>query len=244
MIDNWRVINTYINDLIESKIASSERFSFYGEVTETDGYYVSIKPVTSETNLEAFQKIPILQSKYLSPVVQEGDCGIALNLGVQIGNLLEGDNSSDITKGSYWVFVPLLLKSDFASDTNANLLTSPDLNTSLKLENQSVEIVTDGDISVANDGNIEIATNGNMEITTGASGNFTLETGAGGSLEIKGGTTAIVVGNQIGTLADVCTALIGMMDLLASGMAGSATTPTAYQAGKASYQAQINQIVG
>lgn len=228
MIDNWRVINTYINDLIESKIASSERFSFYGEITETDGYYVSIKPVTSETNLEAFQKIPILQSKYLSPVVQVGDCGIALNLGVQIGNLLEGDNSSDITKGSYWVFIPLLLKSDFASDTNANLLTSPDLNTSLKLENQNIEIVTDG----------------SMSITTGASGDFTLETGAGGNLEIKGGSSAIVVGNQIGTLADVCDALIGMMDLLASGMSGSATTPTAYQSGKAAYQAQINQIVG
>lgn len=239
-MDQWRVINEYIEDKIAKSIAKAGNLSFYCKVESTDGYYVSIIPASNENNIEAFQNIPILQSKYISPVVQEGDYGIALNLGIQIGNLIEADTESEVKKGDYYVFVPLILQSEFQSSTDELLLSSPDLNTSIKLSNSAIDIKSDGECTQALDGNNSITIGGdfNQDVTG------SIKISSTGDLEIKGGANAIVVGNQVGTLADVVTALVGMMDLLASGMAGSATTPTAYQSGKTAYQQQINMIVG
>ena len=54
----------------------------------------------------------------------------------------------------------------------------------------------------------------------------------------------IVVGNDKGTLSDVVDNIVQLMDLIASGMTGAGTNPSAYNGGKNAIIEKIKQIVG
>lgn len=72
--------------------------------------------------------------------------------------------------------------------------------------------------------------------------NFT--TKSKGNIEIKATNNPVVIGNDIGTLISVVEDIISLLDLLASGMTGSTTNPSAYQSGKNAIIQKIKQVVG
>lgn len=104
--------------------------AYYVEVDSTDGYYVSVKFFTGENSFKPIDNIPILQSPYLSPNVQQGDFGVILNIRNNIASILEGlenNNEFGSVGQNYFVFVPLLKKEQFQSAAELLEIKSPDL---------------------------------------------------------------------------------------------------------------------
>lgn len=85
-----------------------------------------------------------------------------------------------------------------------------------------------------------IMLNGNVTI----GGNLAMgSTSGGGAGGISSGGEALSAGNDSGTLGDCFEAIFSALDLIASGMTGGSTNPSAYNGGKSALKEKIKGIV-
>lgn len=140
----------YLNEFINMKIAQADAVNkmYLCKVTESLGYYVSVKFVTENEDATPITNIPVIQSKYHSIIVQPNDIGILINLGQSFGAYLEGKETAPITQSNYYVFLPLLTKSEYQGSADAQKLCSPDLSTSLEIADDGITILAVKQVSI------------------------------------------------------------------------------------------------
>ena len=122
--DNWN----YLNKFIENKIKTirPEQTFYLGEITQTDGYFVSLKLLNppKDTTMQTLEKIPIIQNPYMSSPSKTGDTGLVLIVGDDIGQLLAGLSSSNIQNMNFKVFIPFCKKTSFKGSKDTLYLES------------------------------------------------------------------------------------------------------------------------
>lgn len=132
--NNWM----YLNKLIENKILDTlPTRCYYAQVLVSDGYFANVKLVTNESNRIPIMGVPIMQSKYDHPITKPGDKGLLLNVAQNIGGLVEG-KKTEIQKTDYFVFLPLITKSEYKGDPLHRLISSPSLKTFIKLGDDGI----------------------------------------------------------------------------------------------------------
>lgn len=244
--NNW----VYLNKFIDNKITNLQNSGriYLAEVISSDGYAVSVKFVSDEEDKAPFNGIPVLQSKYDTLITQPGDYGLLLDLRANIGDLLSGIKGTNIISSRFWVFIPLIAKTDYVEGTYDNLhriISSPDRASYIKIGDDGlvVEIVTDVTIK-ADKLNIETTTAANVK-----SG----EIGINGESAVKIESAAITIKGQdpidfgtsqsLGaTLGEICDALSGFMTLPTSPGAPAAADP-GFVAKISAAKAKLSQIL-
>lgn len=149
--DTWN----YLNKFIENKIKEvrPEQTFYLGEITETDGYFVSLKVLNppKDTAMKTLEKIPIVQNPYISSPSKVGDTGLVLMVGDDIGQLLTGLPSSNIQNMNFKVFIPFCKQGRFKGARDTAYLESEKVKIKAgeaHLESQKVEIKADTPISI------------------------------------------------------------------------------------------------
>ena len=132
--NNWMYLNKLITDKILDTLPTR---CYYAQVLVSDGYFANVKLVTNESNLVPIMGVPILQSKYDHPITKPGDKGLLLNVAQNIGGLVEG-KKTEIQKTDYFVFLPLITKSEYKGDPLHRLISSPTLKTFFKLGDDGI----------------------------------------------------------------------------------------------------------
>lgn len=215
---------------------------FFVEVTESDGQFVSVKlATTGENSYTECKKVPIIQSPYISPIVNPGDKGVMINIHIDIGNLLE-DKAIDgnIQGQDYCIFLPIITKQQLQSKTDALTINSADLKSKIELTNEKLSYSLEKDIETIAKGKYDLTTDGAISLTSKDA--YKLEAK---SFNVEAtGPDPLVVKNSIGGLKDVIDQLFTCMDGLASGLTGASSNPAAYQAAKTPAQQMISKIVG
>lgn len=215
---------------------------FFVEVTESDGQFVSVKLATSgENTYTECKKVPIVQSPYISPVVNPGDKGVMVNIHIDIGNLLEDKEIDGNIQGQdYCIFLPIITKKEFKSKTDTLTISSADLKSKIELTNEKLGYTLEKDLETIAKGKYDLTIDKAMTLTTKdayklEAKSFTVETK---------GTDPLVIKNSIGGFKEVMDQLFQCMDGLASGLTGPSSNPAAYQAVKAAAQQMISKIIG
>lgn len=132
--NNWMYLNKLITDKILDTLPTR---CYYAQVLVSDGYFANVKLVTQESTLVPIMGVPILQSKYDHPITKPGDKGLLLNVAQNIGGLIEG-KKTDMQKTDYFVFLPLITKSEYKGDPLHRLISSPSLKTFFKLGDDGI----------------------------------------------------------------------------------------------------------
>lgn len=132
--NNWMYLNKLITDKILDTLPTR---CYYAQVLVSDGYFANVKLVTQESTLVPIMGVPILQSKYDHPITKPGDKGLLLNVAQNIGGLIEG-KKTDMQKTDYFVFLPLIAKSEYKGDPLHRLISSPSLKTFFKLGDDGI----------------------------------------------------------------------------------------------------------
>lgn len=203
-----------------------------------DGF-VEVETLLKSDDTGIVVKIPIMQSPYLTLPIQEGDIGIALNCSYLFDTVIEDieikENIKTIGKNGLF-FIPLL-QSQRANETSDITLSSCEGKTkaifndngySLNIEDKTKITATNSDITIELGGQEVISSDGSVvNINT----------------PISQPQTPIDISGSGGGLGAFVTQMFALMDALASGMSGSGTNPTAYNALKPTAQQQINTII-
>lgn len=218
--NNW----VYLNKFIDSKIHQMQQDNriYLAEVIESDGYVVSVKFASDETEKAPFDGIPVLQSKYDTCITQPGDYGLLLDLKANIGDLLSGVKGTSIVSSRFWVFIPLIAKADYTESYDAlhRVISSPDRASSIKLGDDGlvIEIVAGTSIK-AESFNIEAT-----DITMKGESSIALESAA---VAIKGQDPIDFGTSQSlgAVLGEICDALSGFMTVPTSPGAPAAADP-------------------
>lgn len=261
--DEWVYLNKFVEMKIDQRIPDTRWFLC--EVIESDGYLVKIKYVTNEVDLEPLEGIPVLQSKYDSPVVMPGDWGLLIDIKQNISPLLEGVKNNPILNSSFFVFLPIVKKEDYADENFKNdglhrVIRSPDRASYIKLGDdglvvevvaattmkaESLSIETTADTAVKADNlNIEATTAANIksgEIALNGESAVKLESAA---ITIKGQDPIDFGTSQSlgATLGEICDALSGFMTTPTSPGA-PATADPGFIAKIAAAKAKLAQIL-
>lgn len=239
----YRDLYSDIIELIDSriKLAMEQRtYAWFGEVVETDGYYVSIKLLTSDEGFKVCEKVPILQSPYFSPIVKKGDRGIMLNIGVDVSSLLkEGKPTKNVKGRDYGVFLPLLANASYQSQADALTLSSEDLKSRVQMTNESVESSLEGSLTTLVKKEVSISSENTISVE--AKKGISIDAS---KVEIKAKSDPIILGNGVGTLKDVVDSLFSAMDALSQGLTGPSSNPAAYTAQKSVLKQLCDKIVG
>lgn len=192
--NNWM----YLNKLITHKILDTlPTRCYYAQVLVSDGYFANVKLVTQESTLVPIMGVPILQSKYDHPITKPGDKGLLLNVAQNIGGLIEG-KKTDMQKTDYFVFLPLIAKSEYKGDPLHRLISSPSLKTFFKLGDDGIVLEATTTISgkaqtLKFEGETKIAGNTSITGDTEITGNTSVtgDVEISGSLSVEGPQIAI-----------------------------------------------------
>ena len=137
----------YLSDFISEAIknhTSKGAFCYFVSVKETNGFFVETEFTTNENQLMPIKEVPIIQSAYLSPIIQKGDFGLLIDIRLDLTNLLENKPlAENAQNSSFYVFLPLLQKQNFQSKANILSLKSADLKSKVELSNESLKIECD-----------------------------------------------------------------------------------------------------
>lgn len=223
IFDTATQFNEIINKAINAKL-SELPFSFPCKVTSIDssGVYVNVETLLSKTqNDTEYQNIPIMQSPYITTPIQAGDIGIALNCSFLFDLIIDDKeiefNQKTIRDNALF-FIPLVSKKNQQNDI-ANLT----------LLNQNKDIK-----QVFSSENITFDLKGKNIVFDNTSISTDLSIVQNNPIDISGSG---------GDLINAFDIMVNLMDLLASGMSGSATNPTAYQSGKNALLTQLKTII-
>lgn len=243
MLDNWYAENKFLDNKIKSFIPEAN--TMFVKVVATDGFYVNVLPFTLEEGFEVLENIPIMQSKYCSPIIQEGDTGLLFDIRLNMAQLLENNVDIELARQTYYIFLPFVLLEEFQSAPNTYEIKSPDLQTSLAITDGSINASSSASVGITATESLSV-TSPSTTITAETETNITtgaLSVTSEGDLSIMGGSSPIEIGNGTGTLGAVIDDLVSLMDMLSSGMTGPSTNPAAYSAGKAAIVSKIKQVL-
>lgn len=212
-----------VNKAINAKL-SELPFSFPCKVTSIDdsGVYVNLETLLSKNqNDTEYSNIPIMQSPYITAPIKEGDIGIALNCSFLFDLLIEDKtiefNQKTIRDNALF-FIPIVSKANQQNDIK---------NLTLLNQNKDIKQIFSSD-SISFDLKGKNIIFDNTSITT--------------DLSIVQNSLIDISGSG-GELINAFDIMVQLMDLLASGMSGSATSPTAYQGGKDALITQLKTII-
>lgn len=217
--DNWR----FLNQLIDMKIGEKETNlkAYWVKVLTSDGYYASVKFATSETSTLPIPNVPILQSKYHTPIVMPGDEGLLLNLHQNLDPQLSGKTSQEIRNTNYYVFLPLISKANYKGAFNKQRISNSLLNTYIELADDGVTLesvqkldITAKETTIASESSLEITS---QKVSLESSGNLTIKA----SSPIEFGTSQ-TLGKA---LDDLCSALASFKTLPVSQGTPAAADP-------------------
>ena len=192
--NNWMYLNKLITDKILDTLPTR---CYYAQVLVSDGYFANVKLVTQESTLVPIMGVPILQSKYDHPITKPGDKGLLLNVAQNIGGLIEG-KKTDMQKTDYFVFLPLITKSEYKGDPLHRLISSPSLKTFFKLGDDGIVLEATTTISgkaqtLKFEGETKITGNTSITGDTEVKGNTSVtgDVEISGSLSVEGPQIAI-----------------------------------------------------
>lgn len=192
--NNWMYLNKLIADKILDTLPTR---CYYAQVLVSDGYFANVKLVTQESTLVPIMGVPILQSKYDHPITKPGDKGLLLNVAQNIGGLIEG-KKTDMQKTDYFVFLPLIAKSEYKGDPLHRLISSPSLKTFFKLGDDGIVLEATTTISgkaqtLKFEGETKITGNTSIAGDTEVKGNTSVtgDVEISGSLSVEGPQIAI-----------------------------------------------------
>lgn len=192
--NNWMYLNKLITDKILDTLPTR---CYYAQVLVSDGYFANVKLVTQESTLVPIMGVPIIQSKYDHPITKPGDKGLLLNVAQNIGGLIEG-KKTDMQKTDYFVFLPLITKSEYKGDPLHRLISSPSLKTFFKLGDDGIVLEATTTISgkaqtLKFEGETKITGNTSITGDTEITGNTSVtgDVEISGSLSVEGPQIAI-----------------------------------------------------
>lgn len=152
MITEWQATNSLISKAIET---ARETTTYFVKVMETDGIFVKVMPFTTEKGMEALDKIPIVQSKYFSPIVQKDDVGLLLDIKLDLSNLLNSNTAGGANRQTYFIFIPFNLIASFESNADTFEIKSPKLQDSISVTDEMIQVKTSKSLYVgSNDVNV------------------------------------------------------------------------------------------
>ena len=152
MITEWQATNSLINKAIAS---ARESVTYFVKVIDTDGVFVKVMPFTTEKGMEALDKIPIVQSKYFSPIIQKGDVGLLLDIKLDLSNLLNSNTAAGANRQTYFIFIPFNLIASFESNADTFEIKSPKLQDSISVTDEMIQVKTSKSLYVgSNDVNV------------------------------------------------------------------------------------------
>lgn len=190
-MENWNYLNRFIEQKIRAMLPSIK--AYFGEITETDGFLCSIKLASSETGVKAFEGIPILQSKYHSPITMKGDFGIIINLQQDISPLLNSMAPTSLEPQNYYAFLPLIKKADYKGENKKQRLSSPDLKTFIEIGDDGYTIETAGKAEITIKETMKLECDKAITIKT----KDKLEVEATGAINVKSNDNVKVEGMEI-----------------------------------------------
>lgn len=235
MLNDWQSHNKFLDSKIKSYIHSSN--TIFVKVVSTDGFYVNVLPFTEAIGFEVVENVPILQSKYFSPIVQVDDVGLLLDIKLNLSPFFENNKNMKLSRQTYYIFLPFNLIDEFQSNADSFQIKSADLQTNLSITNGNISLNSTDAINLKAE-NTSINSNSSLNLQ---SSNISAK--SSGVLSLKGAGDPIEVGNDSGTLGKVVDELVKMMDALSSGMKGQQTEPSAYQASKSASIQNIKKII-
>lgn len=215
-------LQTFINDFINRAISQLPT-SFPCQVLGFSNGMVKIQTLLIPTQNDTPLEIPALQSPYLTLPIQAGDIGIALNCDFLFDTLITQETLKEnvrATQKNGLFFIPLLPASKQNLTTDITI-TTPQKNAQVILND------TQG---------LSISIN---KLNALSSNGTTLTT----SLPIMQQGTPIDISGSGGSLGSAINIIFQLLDALASGMSGSATSSTAYDTLKAILQPQMDTII-
>lgn len=152
MITEWQATNSLISKAIET---ARETTTYFVKVMETDGIFVKVMPFTTEKGMEALDKIPIMQSKYFSPIVQKDDVGLLIDIKLDLSNLLNSNTAGGANRQTYFIFIPFNLIASFESNADTFEIKSPKLQDSISVTDEMIQVKTSKSLYVgSNDVNV------------------------------------------------------------------------------------------
>ena len=152
MITEWQATNSLINKAIAT---ARETTTYFVKVMETDGIFVKVMPFTTEKGMEALDKIPIMQSKYFSPIVQKDDVGLLIDIKLDLSNLLNSNTAGGANRQTYFIFIPFNLIASFESNADTFEIKSPKLQDSISVTDEMIQVKTSKSLYVgSNDVNV------------------------------------------------------------------------------------------
>lgn len=152
MITEWQATNSLISKAIAT---ARETDTYFVKVMETDGIFVKVMPFTTEKGMEALDKIPIVQSKYFSPIVQKDDVGLLVNIKLDLSNLLNSNKAAGANRQTYFIFIPFNLIASFESNADTFEIKSPKLQDSISVTDEMIQVKTSKSLYVgSNDVNV------------------------------------------------------------------------------------------
>lgn len=117
---------------------------YFVEITDVkDGFLISCKLPTGENDFKSFDEIPVLQSQWSSPIVQKGDYGLLLDIKNNLDAYLQevqNDSQYGSLNQSYFVFLPIITKSQFNSSADKLSIFSADKQSKFELSNDETSL--------------------------------------------------------------------------------------------------------
>lgn len=180
--------------------------------------FVEVQKLIPQTINDTGRVIPVIQSPYFTLPIKEGDIGIALNCSYIFEKVLGGEKierslRSNGENGLF--FIPLVPSSEIENDLESTTLTDQDKQNKIILSKDKITACIGKKEVVFDDSKVDFG------------------------VKIAQGKSPIDITGAGGDLYKAFEIMISLMDLLASGMAGSGTNAGAYNGGK---QAQIELL--
>lgn len=162
--DELNKIMLFVDKRIQTAL-NSVRYAYFGEVKSCDGYYVDVE-IYNETTTKPIKKVPIFQSKWHHPIVQNGDTGVLINVGVNIATMLLGNKKLVGTDHiPFYVFLPLAKRTDLATaKADKATFTSAEQKTKIEKSDDGIKIETMGEYSLDATKAIELKTKDGVKI--------------------------------------------------------------------------------
>ena len=249
-----------IQNLIQENIKALNT-CFLAKIVAINGNKVSISQVIKSENesevivndcLVAFPFSSVWQIQY---ALKTGDIGIALVINKDISGYKQGGAECVAITSRYKdlndsIFIPLSLFKTLPNDSVDFTIKGESDELTFKKGELLIQCAKKADFKAQNEFKLEsqqstiespaIMLNGNVTI----GGNLAMGSASGGGAGgISSGGEPLSAGNDSGTLGACFDAVFSAMDLLASGMKGSGTEPSAYKGGAEALKQQIKGIV-
>lgn len=233
---------------------------FLAEITSISGNFVSVKPIIKSDSKESDVIIndcvvafPFSGEWQVQFKLKTGDIGLCVCEGKDISDYKSSGSGGVAPTKRYKnindaIYFPLSLQKSSAIDS---------IDFTIKGAKGDEITFKDGTLTINATKDINSKAGG--KVSEEATSDFTIKspttkvdspaitlggnTIVSGTLSVGGGSPA-QIGNDSGTIADCFNAVWEAMDLIASGMKGSSTTPSPYNGGKGALQAKISKIVG